>query len=51
VNGTRNGPAVGLRQVLGRTSWRWPIATTSVLAVTLVLTVLQFPFPAVRQAL
>jgi rhomboid protease GluP len=30
---------------------RWPVATTAVLAVTVVLTVLQFPFPEVRQAL
>jgi hypothetical protein len=30
---------------------RWPIATVSVLAVTTVLTVLQFPFPEVRLAL
>jgi rhomboid protease GluP len=30
---------------------RWPIATASVLAVTAVLTVLQFPFPGVRLAL
>jgi rhomboid protease GluP len=30
---------------------RWPIATVSVLAVTVVLTVLQFPFPGVRLAL
>jgi rhomboid protease GluP len=30
---------------------RWPIATVSVLAVTVALTVLQFPFPGVRLAL
>jgi rhomboid protease GluP len=30
---------------------RWPVATASVLAITVVLTVLQFPFPAVRLAL
>jgi rhomboid protease GluP len=30
---------------------RWPVATVSVLAVTAVLTVLQFPFPQVRLAL
>jgi hypothetical protein len=30
---------------------RWPIATTSVLAISVVLTVLHFPFPAVRLAL
>jgi rhomboid protease GluP len=30
---------------------RWPIATASVLAVTVVLTVLQYPFPQVRLAL
>jgi membrane associated rhomboid family serine protease len=29
----------------------WPIATASVLAITVVLTVLQFPFPGVRLAL
>jgi len=29
----------------------WPVATTAVLAVTVVLTVLQFPFPQVRLAL
>jgi hypothetical protein len=29
----------------------WPVATVSVLAVTVVLTVLQFPFPQVRLAL
>jgi rhomboid protease GluP len=33
-----------------RLRW-WPIATASVLAVTVVLTVLQFPFPGVRLAL
>jgi rhomboid protease GluP len=32
----------------GRLPRRWPIATVSVLAVTVVLTVLQFPFPQVR---
>jgi rhomboid protease GluP len=30
---------------------RWPVTTAAVLAVTVVLTVLQFPFPEVRQAL
>jgi rhomboid protease GluP len=30
---------------------RWPVATASVLAVTAVLTVLQYPFPQVRLAL
>jgi hypothetical protein len=30
---------------------RWPVATAAVLTVTVVLTVLQFPFPEVRQAL
>jgi rhomboid protease GluP len=30
---------------------RWPVATAAVLTVTVVLTVLQFPFPQVRQAL
>jgi membrane associated rhomboid family serine protease len=33
------------------TARRWPVATVSVLAVTAVLTVLQFPFPQVRTAL
>ena len=33
-----------------RERW-WPVATVSVLAVTAVLTVLQFPFPQVRLAL
>jgi rhomboid protease GluP len=40
-----HGPA------LGRLPRRWPIATASVLAVTVVVTVLQLPFPAVRLAL
>jgi rhomboid protease GluP len=30
---------------------RWPVATVAVLLVTVVLTVLQYPFPQVRQAL
>jgi membrane associated rhomboid family serine protease len=34
-----------------RASGRWPVATVSVLAVTAVLTVLQYPFPQVRTAL
>jgi hypothetical protein len=34
-----------------RMRWRWPIATAAVLAVTVALTVLQFPFPKVRLAL
>jgi len=37
--------------VIGRLPRRWPIATMSVLAVTVVPTVLQFPVPAVRLAL
>ena len=45
------GPAINLQQVIKGSSWRRPIATMSVLAVTVVLTVLQFPFPAVRLAL
>jgi rhomboid protease GluP len=45
------GPVVGLGQVIGRLPRRWPIATMSVLAVTVVLTVLQVPVPAVRLAL
>ena len=36
---------------VGRLLRRWPIATMSVLAVTVVPTVLQFPVPAVRLAL
>jgi hypothetical protein len=44
-------PAVDLRQGLRRIPWRRPIATMSVLAVTVVVTVLQFPFPGVRLAL
>jgi membrane associated rhomboid family serine protease len=35
----------------GRRPRRWPVATVSVLAVTAVLTVLQYPFPQVRLAL
>jgi hypothetical protein len=46
-----SGPAVSLGQVIGRLLRRWPIATMSVLAVTVVPTVLQFPVPAVRLAL
>ena len=38
----------GARRHLPR---RWPIATVSVLTVTAVLTVLQYPFPQVRLAL
>jgi rhomboid protease GluP len=34
-----------------RATTRWPVATVSVLAVTAVLSVLQFPFPQVRTAL
>jgi len=45
------GPAVSLGQAVDRLPRRWPIATMSVLAVTVVVTVLQFPFPAVRLAL
>jgi rhomboid protease GluP len=44
-------PAVSLGQAVDRLPRRWPIATVSVLAVTAVLTVLQFPFPQVRLAL
>ncbi|HEV2931047.1 MAG TPA: rhomboid family intramembrane serine protease [Propionibacteriaceae bacterium] len=44
-------PAVRLGQVVARLPRRRPIATMSVLAVTTVVTVLQFPFPAVRLAL
>lgn len=39
---------VHLRHDRERMPGRWPIATVSVLAVTAVLTVLQFPFPQVR---
>lgn len=48
-----SGPerTVSLGQAVDRVPRRWPIATTSVLAVTVVVTVLQFPFPAVRLAL
>ena len=45
------GPVINLQRVIKGSSWRRPIATMSVLAVTVVLTVLQFPFPAVRLAL
>ena len=44
-------PAVRLGQVTDLLPRRRPIATMSVLAVTTVVTVLQFPFPAVRLAL
>jgi membrane associated rhomboid family serine protease len=44
-------PAITLGQAVTRLPRRWPIATVSVLAVTVVVTVLQFPFPAVRLAL
>jgi len=40
--------ATAARPGCGRLPRRWPIATVSVLAVTVVLTVLQFPFPQVR---
>ena len=43
--------SVSLGQAVDRVPMWWPIATTSVLAVTVVVTVLQFPFPAVRLAL
>jgi hypothetical protein len=46
-----SGAAAGLGQVIGRLPRRRPIATISVLALTVVPTVLQFPFPAVRLAL
>jgi rhomboid protease GluP len=42
---------VTAQHVRERVPRRWPIATVSVLAVTTVLTVLQFPFPRVRLAL
>jgi rhomboid protease GluP len=42
------GQAVASRPGGGRLPRRWPVATVSVLAVTVVLTVLQFPFPQVR---
>jgi hypothetical protein len=53
VKSLASGPerAVRLGQAVDRVPRRWPIATTSVLAVTVVVTVLQFPFPAVRLAL
>ena len=43
--------AVRFQQVGKLVPRRWPIATVSVLAVTAVLTVLQYPFPQVRLAL
>jgi hypothetical protein len=45
------GPAFSLGQALGRLPRQLPMATMSVLAVTAVPTVLQFPFPGVRLAL
>jgi Rhomboid family len=45
------GPAASLGRGVGPRPPRWPIATMSVLAVTVVVTLLQFPFPAVRLAL
>lgn len=42
------GRAVASRPGGDRLPRRWPVATVSVLAVTVVLTVLQFPFPQVR---
>jgi rhomboid protease GluP len=42
------GQAAASRPAGGRLPRLWPIATVSVLAVTVVLTVLQFPFPQVR---
>jgi len=45
------GRAVNLQQVMKGSSRRRPIATMTVLAGTVVLTVLQYPFPAVRLAL
>jgi rhomboid protease GluP len=42
---------VDFRHERRRLPRRWPIATVSVLVVTVVLTVLQFPFPQVRLAL
>jgi hypothetical protein len=48
-------PDPGLAATLGRGIGprppRRPVATMSVLAVTVVVTLLQFPFPAVRLAL
>jgi len=53
VKSLASGPegTVSLGQAVDRVPRWWPIATTSVLAVTVVVTVLQFPFPAVRLAL
>jgi hypothetical protein len=45
------GPAVTLGQAVTRLPRRWPIATMSVLAITVVVAALQFPFPAVLLAL
>jgi membrane associated rhomboid family serine protease len=42
------GLAAASRPGGGRLPRRWPVATVSVLAVTVVLTVLQFPFPRLR---
>ena len=45
------GQAASLERGVNPRPRRWPIATVSVLAVTVVVTLLQFPFPAVRLAL
>jgi hypothetical protein len=45
------GPAITLGQAVTRLPRRWPIATMSVLAITVAVTALQFPFPAMRLAL
>jgi rhomboid protease GluP len=44
------GQAAARRRGGGRRP-RWPVATVAVLAVTVVLTVLQYPFPQLRRAL
>jgi hypothetical protein len=44
-------PVASLERGVDPRPRRWPIATMSVLAVTVVVTLLQFPFPAVRLAL
>jgi membrane associated rhomboid family serine protease len=49
--GSDPGPSATLQQASGRLPRRPPIATATVLAITVVLTMLQFPFPQVRTAL
>jgi rhomboid protease GluP len=51
VSGSDPVTVTGSQHGRERLPRRWPIATVSVLAVTTVLTVLQFPFPELRLAL